>query len=77
MLAGLPGARVYPSSANLVLVRLPSSEHARSLVAHLERADVLVKDVSGAPGLAGCVRVTVGTTEELDALERELAGWQP
>lgn len=73
LLGRVPGARVFPSAANLVLVRLPSAEHAAALVAALAEAGILVKDVGRLPKLHGCVRVSVGTAAELDHLEAVLA----
>ena len=73
-LAALLGrvARVFPSASNLVLARLDPPEQATALVAHLRERGVLIKDVSRTPGLQGCVRASVGTTEELDRLEAGL-----
>jgi histidinol-phosphate aminotransferase len=63
---------VWPSDANFVLFRLPglgSSEVWRALI---DRS-VLVRDVSGWPGLEGCLRVTIGTDEENDRFVAALA----
>lgn len=73
MLARLPDALVYPAHGNKVLVRLRDSERSQALVAALAAREIRIKDVSAAAGLAGCVRVSVGTREELDLLERALA----
>lgn len=66
---------VWPSGANFVLFRprtVPGGETWRRLV---ERS-VLVRDCSSWPRLEGCLRVTIGTTEEddlfLSALEEIL-----
>jgi histidinol-phosphate aminotransferase len=66
--AGLGGLAVdlWPSGANFVLFRprhRPGDEVWRQLV---ERS-VLVRDCSGWPRLAGCLRVTIGTPDEDDA----------
>jgi histidinol-phosphate aminotransferase len=56
---------VTPSGANFVLFRpreVPGGEVWQALV---DRS-VLVRDCSGWPRLAGCLRVTVGTPEEND-----------
>ena len=61
-LAGLPGVEVFPSQANMVLVRVPD---AAAVFAGLKRRGVLIKNISGLhPLLARCVRVTIGTPEE-------------
>lgn len=74
-LAALP-VDVWPSGANFVLFRAhhrPGDQVWRELVAR----SVLVRDCSGWPRLAGCLRVTIGTPEEddafLTALEEVLA----
>jgi histidinol-phosphate aminotransferase len=73
MLAGIPRAHVFPAHGNKVLVRLPSDEAARSLVSTLAAQGIRIKDVSRWPLLSGCVRVSVGTTAELDLLQQALA----
>ncbi len=68
---GRPAMRVYPSSGNFLLVRF-SPDAAGSLSAdaiHESLAtahSVLVRNFSHTPGLAGCLRVTVGTPQEND-----------
>ena len=63
-LAALPGLTPHPSHGNFVLVR--GTE--RSLFERLLARDVLVRDFSSVPGLANCVRITVGTRAEHEAL---------
>ena len=73
-LALLP-IEVTPSGANFVLFR-PTARRGREVWQGLLDRSVLVRDCSGWPRLADCLRVTVGTPEEndtfLDAL-REVA----
>jgi histidinol-phosphate aminotransferase len=64
-MAGLDGIEVVPSGANFVLFR-PPGQAAAVWQALVERG-VLVRDVSGVPGVEGRLRVTVGTPEENDA----------
>jgi len=71
-LARIPGLRAFPSAANFVLIRCetrPAAEVFRRLV---EEHGILVRDVSGAVGLEGCLRVTAGTDEDVDAVVRAL-----
>jgi histidinol-phosphate aminotransferase len=67
VIAGLGNHRTwrpYPSSANFFLVRTPDAESAwRSLLAR----GILVRRQDHLPGLAGCLRVSVGTPIENDA----------
>ena len=71
-LARIPGVRAFPSAANFVLIRCvarPAAEVFRRLV---EEHGILVRDVSGAVGLEGCLRITAGTAEDVDAVARAL-----
>jgi histidinol-phosphate aminotransferase len=65
-LTAIPGLTVFPSDANFLLLRTtrPASEVAAALFAR----GVLVRDFSRAPYLANCLRVTIGSPEENDAL---------
>ncbi len=70
-LATLPGVRAFPSHANFVLARVTD---ANATFEHLRREGILVKNMHGThPALAQCLRFTVGTPEENDALLRALA----
>jgi histidinol-phosphate aminotransferase len=55
----------WPSDANFILFR-PTGSKAKAVWAALLDASVLVRDCSEWPGLAGCLRVTVGLPEEND-----------
>lgn len=60
--AALPGAEVFPSAGNFLLVRVPD---ASAVFETLLTARVLIKNVSKMhPLLANCVRLTVGSAEE-------------
>ena len=75
VLGTIPGATVLPSAGNLVLVRLAGDDEAPRLAAHLAEHAILVKDVSRLPRLARCLRVSVGTRDELDRLAAALRRW--
>ncbi|MGB1698856.1 MAG: pyridoxal phosphate-dependent aminotransferase [Nannocystaceae bacterium] len=68
VLRGVPDAEVFPAHANLVLCRLTPASRAPSLAATLAEGGVRVKDVSGTPGLEGCLRISLGSEGELRAL---------
>ena len=75
LLADTPGARPYPSQANMILVRVPD---AAAAFAGMKQRGVLVKNVSSLhPLLGNCLRVTVGTPDEnrlmIDAFRASLA----
>lgn len=67
---------VFPSSANLVLARLRDT-NATELTQFLAQNGVLIKDMSRShPSLANCIRVSLGTDEELDRLEAGLRAFR-
>jgi histidinol-phosphate aminotransferase len=69
-LATLPDVRVFPSEANMILVRVPDSQRA---FAGMKARGVLVKHIAGLhPLLANCLRLTVGTPQENDLMIRAL-----
>lgn len=74
-LATLP-VTVFPSGANFVLFR-PHETSGRAVWQGLLDRGVLVRDCSGWPRLADCLRVTIGTPDEnrifLDSLQEVLS----
>jgi histidinol-phosphate aminotransferase len=67
------GLEVFPSEANFLLARVPGgAEAGRALFAALAARSIRVRDVGGYPGLAGCLRVSVGDGAALRAVDRAL-----
>ncbi|HEU5040723.1 MAG TPA: aminotransferase class I/II-fold pyridoxal phosphate-dependent enzyme, partial [Gemmatimonadales bacterium] len=67
-LAGVPGLTAYPTAANFVLIRcrsLPAREVFRRLY---DEHGILVRDVSGSAELAECLRISIGTEDDMDAV---------
>jgi histidinol-phosphate aminotransferase len=60
-LSGIDGLSVYPSQANFILFKAPG---ANALFEALKTQGVLIKNLSSAPNLDNCLRVTVGSMEE-------------
>ena len=64
----------WPSEANFVLIRV--GDRSRDVVAAMARRGVFVRDRSGEPGCAGCLRMSAGVVEHtrrgLAALEEAL-----
>ncbi|WP_227753598.1 MULTISPECIES: histidinol-phosphate transaminase [Ramlibacter] len=61
-LAAVPGVKVFPSEANMLLARVADPA---AVFAGMKARKVLVKNVAGLhPLLAGCLRITIGTPEE-------------
>lgn len=70
-LSALPGVRTWPSAGNFVLVRVAGAHRVWERLR--DEHSVLVRDFSSAPGLEGCLRISVGTREENDVLLDALA----
>ncbi len=58
--------RFWPSQANFVLLKI-GARH-REFVQAMREQGILVRDRSSDPGCAGCVRITIGTREQMDRL---------
>jgi histidinol-phosphate aminotransferase len=63
-------AEVYPSATNFLLIRV---DDPRRAVEALLRKGLVVRDVSGKPGLQNCLRPTVRLPEENDRFVAALA----
>ncbi len=65
-LSALPLVRVFPSQGNMLLVRVPD---ANATFKRMKERGVLIKNVSaGHPRLLNCLRITVGTPIENQAM---------
>lgn len=73
LLGRLPRAHVFPAHGNKVLVRLESDEAVQRVVRELADRGIRIKDVSQLPLLGGCIRVSAGTSQELDLLEQAIS----
>ncbi len=73
-LADVPGVRVFPSEANLILFRVGKAGDGRAGAAWKAMAarGVLVRNFDRPGPLSGCLRVTPGTPEENDLFLAEL-----
>jgi histidinol-phosphate aminotransferase len=69
-LAAVPYLRPYPSRANFILCRVVGRD-ARALKQALEQSGILVRHFNK-PGLADCIRISVGKPEQTDALMEAL-----
>ena len=66
MADGGRGVTVWRGSGNFLLVRMPGASAVRRRLR--DEYSILVRDFSYAPGLTDCLRITVGTPEENDAV---------
>jgi histidinol-phosphate aminotransferase len=74
----IPGVLVYPSQANLILIRVgdPGDGRAGHVWMALRDRGVLIRNFDRPGPLAGCLRITVGTGIETDILLAELRAIQ-
>ncbi|MEO6748069.1 MAG: histidinol-phosphate transaminase [Casimicrobiaceae bacterium] len=73
-LVATPGVVLWPTHTNFVLIRVAD---AAAMFEQLRHAGILVKNLGGShPSLANCLRITIGTPDENDALLRAI-GAQP
>lgn len=63
-LSNISALQVYPSQANFILFKAPD---AQALFEALTQNGILIKNLSQAPGLNNCLRVTVGAPKENQA----------
>jgi histidinol-phosphate aminotransferase len=68
-LASVPGVKVFPSRANLLMIRVGTAGDGKGgeMWKQLAARGVLVRNFDRPGPLAGCLRVTVGTPAENDA----------
>ena len=62
--------RVYPASANFLLVRFGAPSVARE---RLASAGIVVRDMGAHPTLCNALRITIGTDRDVDAVAAALA----
>jgi histidinol-phosphate aminotransferase len=67
------GLHVFPSEGSYLLVRSSPAGEARRIRSGLAERGILVRDVGSYPGLAGCLRISVGSGPALRATRRALA----
>ena len=63
---GTLGIPYWPSRANFVLMRL--GEHNQAFIRGMRERGILVRDRSRDPGCEGCVRITLGSSEQTEKL---------
>lgn len=61
----IAGIEVFPTAANFIAFR--TGRGAKPLFNDLCARGILIRDISSYPGLAGCLRVSLGTPAENDA----------
>lgn len=70
-LALIPGVEPFPSFANFIAFRL--ERDPKAVFGDLLARGILIRDISGYPGMNGCLRVSVGSRGENDRFLEALA----
>ena len=65
---------IWPGAANFVLIR---SDQAKQLMNDALAAGIRLRDQSRQRGLDGCVRITIGSDDEMQRLAEFLREWRP
>ncbi|CAK0743124.1 Histidinol-phosphate aminotransferase [uncultured Gammaproteobacteria bacterium] len=68
------GLTVYPSVGNFVLVNFAPWGQAEAVRLHLKARGILIRQM-GVYGLPGCLRMTIGTQEEMGEVLAAVAGY--
>jgi len=66
------GVFVYPSQANFVMIKCQNANNAKEIYQELKKRKILVRYIDQ-PRLDDCLRITVGTDEEINELLERLA----
>ena len=66
-LAALPGVHPFPSDANYILVRFEGVDAGELWQQLLDRG-ILVRDFSRSASLENCLRISIGTAEQNEAV---------
>jgi len=64
------GVKTYPSDANFIIADF--GENSNSVLQKLNEKNILVRDVSNNPLLDGCLRIAIGTREQMETLVDEI-----
>lgn len=65
-ISGINGLKAYPSAANFILIK--SRRPAATIWRRLLAKGILVRNFAGAPGLDNCLRITIGSPAQNDAV---------
>jgi histidinol-phosphate aminotransferase len=71
---GIPGFKAYRSNANFILADIPAAQKD-ALKADLTRRGLIIKFFKNEPFLDYCVRITIGTREQNQALAAALTAF--
>jgi len=64
--------KAYDSSANFVLIDCKNIENKTKLVSYLEEHNIFVRNVNQSDSVRNCIRITIGTKEQMDTVYRRI-----
>lgn len=64
-----PFLQFFNTNGNFVLIRVSDLKDKKSLISHLERKDIFVRDFSHSRILLDCFRITIGTRDQMKIVE--------
>ena len=68
----LPGIEAFDSAANFILVRFGAVPSRVVFDRLLDDYSILVRDMSGYPELSNCLRISIGTADDMEAVVHAL-----
>lgn len=66
-------SKIYPSDANFLLVKV---DNALEMYNYLANKNIIVRNRSGATGCENCLRITIGSPDEMDMLTRAIKKYE-
>lgn len=66
---------VFSGEGNFVMIRFPSIDQKMDFIAYLESKDIFVRDLRQDDLVASCVRITIGTREQMEKVLNEIESW--
>ncbi len=65
--------KVFPSHGNFLLVKV---DHAKRFMQFINQQGFLIRDQSSQPGLENCVRISIGASDEMQMLLKQMKRYQ-
>lgn len=63
--------KIFPSEANFVLIRCINLDVKKQIIDYFENNDIFIRNVSQSKSVEQCLRITVGTSEQMEIVQKE------
>lgn len=70
-----PALQTFNDNGNFILVRVSPPEEKSGLIKHLEANNIFVRDFMHSKLLTDCFRITIGTTQQMQIVEKVISGY--